>query len=357
MKALRSAGIACLIALAFVSSANAGLSHSYKPTIVAGAGSTGYAVNDSGQATGFIRVGDKEHAFIYNGGFQDIAGIVDPTANKTAGIAITNSGKVIVNRRNGLYEVFRYDIATGTVENGGAALYLGTASGVNNAGLVVGGSDPAAPPVIAVSYGGALEPLMNGGNPVADPAQAVNNAGLIIGNTAGSPYAYAGGAFISFGINAYAYALNDAGVIVGYAPDASRGGGWYPALLGPAAVAFIPGFDATIAGGRAEGINSQGDIVGQMWDAGGANKRAFLFHDGQVIDLNTVLTGPIPYTITNAVGITDNGWIIGNAQDANGIDFAIRLQSAPLPDAAMMGFGLLAAVGAYGLYRRLRRAE
>jgi probable HAF family extracellular repeat protein len=74
----------------------------------------------------------------------------------------------------------------------------------------------------------------------------------------------------------------------------------------------------TLAGdvfSEALGINDQGQIVGTSCDANGAC-RAFLYQDGQMTDLNTLVAPGYTDDLTTAQDINDRGEITGRAVNA-----------------------------------------
>ncbi len=70
---------------------------------------------------------------------------------------------------------------------------------------------------------------------------------------------------------------------------------------------------------------------------------ATLWVDGTALDLNSLFTLPPNITLTDAVGINDNGWIAANGIDnITGFSHAYLLSTVPLPTAAwFFGSGLL----------------
>jgi len=90
-------------------------------------------------------------------------------------------------------------------------------------------------------------------------------------------------------------------------------------------------------------INGKDQIVG--WAADVANEyRATLFDpsgSGNNIDLNTLVELPQGWLLSSAVGINDNGWIIGNAMTPDG-ERAFLLTPVPEPvSLVMFGVGTL----------------
>jgi probable HAF family extracellular repeat protein len=73
------------------------------------------------------------------------------------------------------------------------------------------------------------------------------------------------------------------------------------------------------------GINNQGQVVGIFEDFAGDNTTGFLWQDGVMTDLNTLIPPGSPLFIKEPVGINDRGEIVGFGLDSNGIDRAFLL--------------------------------
>lgn len=98
-------------------------------------------------------------------------------------------------------------------------------------------------------------------------------------------------------------------------------------------------------------INSSGTIVGSgTIDPSGTQTDAFIFWGGALFDLNTFLgssvltAGGFQY-LNNAIGINDNGLIIGTGYDLNGNLIGFELVPEPGASAILAGAGVLAVAG------------
>jgi probable HAF family extracellular repeat protein len=100
--------------------------------------------------------------------------------------------------------------------------------------------------------------------------------------------------------------MNDKGQVVGYA-----------ALIGDETFdAFLWANDLMLDLGRlpgdffavANGINQDGEVVGTSV---GFLPRAFIWKDGQMIDLNTLISHTSDWALVFAQGINDRGQIVG----------------------------------------------
>ena len=239
----------------------------------------------------------------------------------------------------------------------------GRAFGVNNSGLVVGsvngGSLEQAATYTTGSGSVLTQTMPNGG--VLKTAYAVNNAGRIVGqaldpnNAAvtkgfyldpGDGTATDIGALTAFGHNsAIAFSVSSAGHIAG-SSSLNSGANALPFVWddinGMSAIPLLPG---TTTGG-ARGINGSGWAVGTM---SSATSIAFLFDGSQTYALQDLIPGGSGWdlvggTSNGAFGIADNGVITGRGL-LNGAVTGFVMIPVPAP-ASVGAFGLLLVAGA-----------
>lgn len=229
--------------------------------------------------------------------------------------------------------------------------YNGFASSVNDLGQVVGWAETAvhdstcAPPQIlqfeAVLWGpgsGQIQPLPGLPGDPDSAATAINDKGQVVGisgicqNAVGAFSAkhavlWQDGQVIDLGnIGGHGWNtptfINNQGQIVGFA---NQSGDLVNGQLALNFHAFLWTKDGgmrdlgTLPGdaiSEALGINESGQIVGLSFGAGFSNPRAFLWQDGSMIDLNSLMPAGSNLTLQVAGDINDRGEITGTAFDS-----------------------------------------
>jgi probable HAF family extracellular repeat protein len=100
------------------------------------------------------------------------------------------------------------------------------------------------------------------------------------------------------------------------------------------------------------GINNLGQVTGSATTAAGLG-HAFLYRDGQMIDLNNVIDPALGVTLFNAQGINDEGQIV-----ANSFGRAFLLTPVPEPGTlAFLGAALLVLIASVYTSRRSDQAQ
>ena len=222
-------------------------------------GSVATAINEAGYVTGYVSSGD---AFLYTGGSTDIDLGTDGALG-TDPTSINDSETVVGNG---------FGLAFQSTRGGAVTTITGlySANGINDAGVIVGAvitSLPGNPVEAAIDDHGKISLL---GGPVGTSAAAINNAGQAVGGD----YLFSGGKAIALGglngsSTASATSINEAGTIVGNAPDNGTGHG-------------------------------------------------FIYSNGKLTDLNGLIDPKLGYTIVEALGINNRGQIAVLAADAEG---------------------------------------
>jgi probable HAF family extracellular repeat protein len=257
----------------------------------------------------------------------------------------------------------------GEIWNGGAATDMGAgtfATAINDAGAVAGGNGHA-----FVLVNGAYQDLgvLRGGGWSA--AYAINNAGEVAGygNTPSGAfrafYWTPSGGMVELGTlggqNSYAAGINSSGEIVG---NASLANGYSQAFVAVGQVMIDLG---TLGGmsSAAYGINDSGVIVGYSTLSDGATTRAFVYVNGVMTDLNSLIPSGSGWRLLEAYGINNAGQIVGEGF-LNGRMHAFRLDpqqqtfslgafsANPVPDP---GTGSLSGIGLALLFVSLLRGH
>lgn len=254
------------------------------------------------------------------------------------GLGINNRGDIV-----GRHGDHAFVYAGGSVASIATGSSTSWATGINDAGQVTG-------TVAAFTIGGAHSAFLyaNGNTTLVDPdfpfaaanfGNAINNAGVIAGT-----YAYGGhwsnpdrAAFTYDGSSPRSHGtlggtisealdINDAGAFVGWSLNYE--GDTELALLYSERYGMM---DIGSLGGqssRALGLNNAGWVVG-MSDIGGAERfdyHAFLYHDGAMLDLNTLVASAGDWRLVSAEDVNDAGQILARAcQYGSGDCRAVRL--------------------------------
>jgi probable HAF family extracellular repeat protein len=113
----------------------------------------------------------------------------------------------------------------------------------------------------------------------------------------------------------------------------------------------------TLGGDESEGlaIDAAGRVVGDSFTADDASQDAFLYQDGQMYDLNALLTpSSPPWTLFMATAINEHGQIAGfGAIDGENHAFLLN----PVPEPSSLAIAVLAcgALAVYWLKQRCRQ--
>lgn len=200
---------------------------------------------------------------------------------------------------------------------------------INDAGTIAG-SASLGPVTQGFIVSGSTVTLLNSVDPAAAASvvYGLNNSGVAVGYlqngvTNPSPsfaFSWQNGTVtllpsLSAGDYATAYAINDAGLIVG--ASGSHAVEWKNGTI--VDLGLAQGF----TGGFAAALNDDGQIVGTAYDAK-SNSHAVLWQNGSMTDLNSLLPANSGWMLQSATGINDQGFIVGNGL-YNGIQTAFEI--------------------------------
>lgn len=321
-----------------------------------GAESFAFEINDAGQVAGRAQAANgRDHAFLYANGVMNDLGVAggDVATASSQGFGLNDAGQVV----GSALKVY----ATPVLWSGGAATELGSQNGllsaadINNAGQIVGYGGGGFGHAMLYENGAVTDLGTLGGQ--SSRATAINDSGVIVGYAAGSlpggtadlAFVYVNGTMTSLGSlnpegGSQAFAVNEGGQIAGssyFAPGDAR--------------AFLYANGAMLnlgtlggLGSSGWGINDAGFVVGSSGVVGGGS-HAFLYQGGPLLDLNELIDPAAGWVLTRAEDINNVGQIIGSGL-MNGQQHAFLLTQiegpapgVPEPSIWLMlvaGFGL-----------------
>jgi probable HAF family extracellular repeat protein len=295
------------------------------------------ALNEAGQFTGYSSLaGDLQyHAFLADSSLITDLGIVG-SGTFSAGLAINASGQVTGQASiNEFFETHAF------VSEGGSLVDLGTLGGtfstataINDAGQVVGDSLLAGDMDFeAFLYSNGMMTGLGTLGGSSSFAADINQAGTVAGSSYTEfdmethAFVYAGGEMEDLdtlgGSYSAAFALNDAGVVVGESSNENGD------LRGFAYEAGVMHNLGTLGGtySSAWAINEIGQIIGESSTDGDAEFHGFIYSGGTMIDLGT-LGGNYSYPSA----INNLGQVVGDSATANDVTHAFLWQDGSMVD-------------------------
>jgi probable HAF family extracellular repeat protein len=273
---------------------------------LSGGSSRAYGLNDAGQVVGEATTPDGTRAFLWDSGVMTDLGTLGRFGTRAD--AINQAGQV-VGSSSGLAFLWQDGVLNDLLGLGGAA------TGINNAGQVVGWAQLTSSVFHAFLWqDGALTDLgtLDGGVSKAD---AVNDGrGQVVGSAsvgdAQHAFLWQSGVMTDLGtlpndFHSEATAINSAGHVAGWSADFD--------LVGFQAF-FSDGGPLTAIGpfgSMALGINDSDQVVGSMRSSDTFGTHAFLYADGVVTDLNGLIPPDSRFVLEAAQAINNSGQIVG----------------------------------------------
>lgn len=284
---------------------------------VVGLGSKGgvaTGINNSGQV---VEEWGSEGLLYSNGNVTNM-GLFSPTGINNLGVVVGNGGHTYSNGQltqilpgTGLHGINDSGDIVGVNVNGGNYAFLYSGGVMTDLGTLPGGGQ---------SY-----------------ASSINNSGEIAGAAISSSGQYHAFSWFSGvmtdlgtlgGVNSTAAQINSSGQIVGRSTVASNA---THAFLFSAGIMTDLGI---LPGGanysEANAINDLGEIVGDGFTQTADD--AFVYYNGKMIDLNTLLPPNSGWSLTQAYGINNAGQIVGWGVDPAGNSEAFLLNTTLEPE-------------------------
>lgn len=264
------------------------------------------AVNVSGQVAG----NSGNRAFLYKDG--QLIDLGHLGGNETEAFGINAAGDVVgtSDLPDGARRAFVY--------RNGVMTSLGTLGGrnsdatdINDAGQIVGHAHAGSQVDYAFLYSGGQMQSLGSLGPAWSEAHAINASGQVVGNyTTGPerrPFLYSNGQMTDIGtlggISTFAFDINDAGQILGRGSTAAGEVHYFLYSNGQMIDLTTIGLTSVVS------INNAGHLLGVAGT--GANARAVLYKDGQMIDLDSLIPAGSGWTRLGASDMNDSGQIVG----------------------------------------------
>jgi hypothetical protein len=244
-----------------------------------------------------------------------------PAYGRSIPLAVNDAGRIVGDNDNEIFDKAILWDQAGTaaqliVPGSYYPVEYSWATGINNSGLVVGSFGPVGGPLRGYSYlydsnTGVFESF----SPVG--ASCINEQGTVAGSTLGSEVGYNGDtvAFTyspatglalhppsALGSSSWANAINDSGDLAGAVGTRAS-----PAIYNAATSRWIEvSLPSGAAGGRLEGINDSGWVVGQ-WGGNFGTQPIIANKDGSIINVSL----PISVSLISLRAVNNAGLAVG----------------------------------------------
>ncbi len=321
----------------------------------------GQAINSGGWVAGYSEdAGGVAKAGLYNGVSVISLGTLGGETHQSRAYAVNDQGQVagFSGPASGTAgrQAFIHTDGSMTAVSDLTGSY-NAAYGINNSGTTAGYYTTSATPVTSRAYsvsGGVVSYLPA---PVSTTAEDINDDGWITGGTGAVRQAYlSDGPGMTYlgtlgGETSSGNALNTHHQVVGYSTTSGVTTSSTRAFLYEEGIMrnIQTGTLWETRTGYAEGINDDGQVVGRLTGGSGV---AFIWDEGVMYDLNSLLDTPISGTALRANDINNGGQIIVTYTSGGQTHTAIL---SPIPEPGSLS--LLAAAGFTAARRRRRRSS
>jgi uncharacterized membrane protein len=267
------------------------------------------------------------------------ATIDDPAAGPfgTEATGINNAGQIVGHYFDNFGNFHAFLDSGGSFSNINSPFPVFGPTGINDRDQIVGTTNSSSS---LLDTAGTFTMIMFLGLPTF--ANGINNAGQVVGYTGAFGFIEKGGVFTTFSApsgNTHAFGINNSEQIVGYASAGVEGLGQEAFLYSSGVFRAIDPPGATNS--AASGINDRGEIVGNYGDSTGGH--AFIYIDGGF----SVITVPDELGPPVLTGVNDSGQIVGIYSDAAGRSHgfvATPVSSVPEPRTLPVLLGLVATL-------------
>lgn len=280
---------------------------------------------------------EQFHAVISRGG-GSLTDLGAALPGPSEAVGINSSGQILIRTIPSVCYLYSNGTYTNLGTLGGDVM---VANAINDSGHVVGyATVPSSNEAHAFRYSNGMMHDLGTLGGLGAYANAINNTGQIVGDrvlvrdgAAGTyGFLFTDGIVQNLGLHASPKAINDAGEIVG-SMQIDEGDG-----VRNFAFCYrnekLTRFDAFADYSSAEAINNAGTIVGTAkFGPGIFDFRAVIFEEGNVVDLNTLISPSSGFKLFDARGINDSGQIVGSGYAVNGsVQHAFLLTPIPEPN-------------------------
>ena len=280
-------------------------------------------VSDSGFVIGQVSHGAYSNAMYYDGTIHELPSPAGPGVSSQA-LSINDVGQIVgsFDNADGTSTPF---LLSNNVLSDLTIRGVATANAINDADLVTGTLGKPSHTLEGPAYfmgagGGAYTRLRSIRPHSPSGGMAINASGRIVGwsdlpsrSGVETPHAFDFFTHTDFGPGSD-NAVNNNGDSAGYIITNSATTA-FVALNGSRVLLGTLGGTSS----KAYGINDDDTVVGSSDVAGVGATHAFIYSNGNMVDLNTLVDPSLDVTLTNAFAINASGQIVGTLRDANGV--------------------------------------